>query len=171
MNTHTCTTRLLEDGISILDGLDENLYVRSAAPLFESTIGAHWRHCLEHYQLLLAGLPDGRIDYTARVRDQRLETDRTVGVDAARDVLARIRAVPVDDAGRSLEVKLETGGDTDEWAATSLARELDALLGHTVHHYAIIAAILRHHGCPADRTFGIAPSTLRYEMDASTCAQ
>jgi hypothetical protein len=95
------TINLLQQGISVLEGIDDGLYVRTAAPLFESTIG--------------------------------------------------------DDA--------------EEWAPTSFRRELDALLGHTVHHYAMIAAMLRHHGRAPDRSFGIAPSTLRYEMDASSCAQ
>lgn len=150
----------------VLEGIDDALYVRTATPLFESSIGAHWRHCIEHYQLLLAGLPIGRVDYAARGRDERIEKERSVALEVARNLAREIMALPPVNPDHALDVKLETSGEPDVWAKTSFARELDALHGHTVHHYAMIAAMLRHYGCPADRAFGIAPSTLRYEMDA-----
>ena len=52
--------------------------------------------------------------------------------------------------------------DDAPWADSSVERELQVLLSHTVHHYALIAVALRLHGHPVDEEFGVAPSTLRY---------
>ena len=44
-----------------------------------------------------------------------------------------------------------------------MERELIFLHGHTTHHYAIIAVILKMLELPVSADFGIAPSTLVYE--------
>jgi hypothetical protein len=51
--------------------------------------------------------------------------------------------------------------DSSVWAASSLARELQFTLSHTVHHYALIALILRLQGFAPPADFGVAPATLQ----------
>jgi hypothetical protein len=55
------------------------------------------------------------------------------------------------------------------WSGTSVGRELQFLVSHTVHHYAVIAAMLRPQGVEPGADFGVAPSTLVYEQ-GSACA-
>ena len=45
---------------------------------------------------------------------------------------------------------------------SSLGRELQFLLGHTVHHNAIVAMILDRHGIELPQGFGVAASTQRH---------
>ncbi|MDH3494762.1 MAG: hypothetical protein OEM82_14505, partial [Acidobacteriota bacterium] len=52
--------------------------------------------------------------------------------------------------------------DDNLWLPTSLARELEFLHSHTVHHYALIAAKLGSMNIEVPFEFGVAPSTLKY---------
>jgi hypothetical protein len=42
---------------------------------------------------------------------------------------------------------------------STLARELRALASHTIHHYALVAVVLRLRGVAVPAHFGVAPST------------
>ena len=60
---------------------------------------------------------------------------------------------------------MDTGsGDIpeDEWSGSTVRRELQFLLSHSIHHYALIATICHANGFPVPEGFGVAPSTLRY---------
>ena len=151
----------LEQGAALLERLSDEHYVAALPPVFASTVGAHMRHILDHCDCLLDGLATGRVDYDERRRDRRLETDRTLALAAARDLIDRLRAVT--DADLALDVRMDTGSDEPAWAGSSLTRELQFLTSHTIHHYALIAAILGHAGCEVAGDFGISPSTLRFQ--------
>jgi len=56
------------------------------------------------------------------------------------------------------------------WVFSNLARELQFLASHTVHHYALIALTLTALGVPVDADFGMAPSTLRH-AERQQCAR
>ena len=53
-------------------------------------------------------------------------------------------------------------GRSGEWCASTGRRELQFLLSHSVHHYAIIAMICGQHEIEVPEGFGVAPSTLKY---------
>jgi hypothetical protein len=57
------------------------------------------------------------------------------------------------------------------WGRSSAERELQFLLSHTVHHYALIALMLRTQGYEPGAEFGVAPSTLAYWKEAAACVQ
>ena len=46
--------------------------------------------------------------------------------------------------------------------SSSLGRELEFVISHTIHHHALIKERLQHLGIEFDETFGVAPSTLEY---------
>ena len=52
------------------------IYTLSHASCYDSTIGGHVRHNLDHFLCLEQGLKSGSVDYDARERDEFLETDR-----------------------------------------------------------------------------------------------
>jgi uncharacterized damage-inducible protein DinB len=134
-------------------------------------VGPHLRHCIDAYRCLLDGLTSGVVDYDARSRDRRVETDREAGLTAMGDLIDDLRALTAVDAGRELLARVDTPAAVDEADASSrstLHRELQFLVGHTVHHYALIAMILRQHGVDVGREFGVAPSTLRHWQSEET---
>ena len=62
------------------------------------------------------------------------------------------------------------GQEFDTYLTSSLARELQTLASHTIHHYALIAMAVRAFGVEVDANFGMAPSTLRYQEKRQTAA-
>ena len=71
----------------------------------------------------------------------------------------------VVDSETELTVRSDTPAGAQGAEATSrstLHRELQFLVGHSVHHFALIALILRQEGFDPGREFGVAPSTLAH---------
>jgi len=156
--------RLLEQGIDLLEQLDDTLY--SSPRGSWAPVGAQYRHVLEHYICFLQGLPERRIDYDARARDPRLEGSRADALEATRDLLAALGRLD-PGADLSLQVQMDSGsGDTGDWRASSVGRELQFLCSHTVHHFALIKLLLEGAGVELAPEFGTAPSTLAYQRAA-----
>jgi uncharacterized damage-inducible protein DinB len=156
---------VLDQGIALLGTLDDASYVRPEPRIASSGVGTHFRHLLDHYDRFLDGIDTGHVDYDARPRDRQTELRRLRAI--ARLELVRTALLALDPAltGRRLTVRLDAAdvdhGDAPHSGSTA-DRELQSLLSHTVHHYALIAATLRLMGHDPGRTFGVAPSTLRH---------
>lgn len=164
--------RYLQQAVQLLASLSDEAYAAPAPHNLGSSVGAHLRHCLDHYDSFLAGLAVGRIDYDARRRDLRLEQERTAGIAKLNQLVDGLRAV-LDRADARVVVKMDCGDNEDEstwWTDSCLRRELQFLISHTVHHYAIIKMVLTARGLAVIPEFGIAPSTLRYHQGATACA-
>lgn len=162
---------LLAQGAEMIDRLGSEWYDEKVATCFNSTAGGHFRHTIEHYQALLASLDSGKIDYEGRARDVRIETDSS----HARDMMDELsrgleNLIAQEQPDRRIEIAAETvEGQTLQ---TSLGREMEFLISHTVHHYALIAVIAGVHGVQTPMNFGMAPSTLKHQQNlAATCAR
>ena len=163
----------LEQALTLVERLRDEDYTRGGQAAYTSGIGSHLRHCLDHYANFLAGLPAGRVDYDARAREPRIEQDRVHALGVMRGIVAGLKALSVQDGERALQVKMDCGDQTDPaswWTGSTLRRELQFLISHTVHHYALIAMILRLHQVDPGPGFGVAPSTLRYQA-GQACAR
>ena len=160
---------LIEQAVELITSIDPALYANNDHELFESGVGRHLRHILDFYERFL----DGRrsfVDYNARRRDERVESDPTYASECARAIIERLREIEADATAParggaaplvvSCEVFDDDGGGLR--AASSVERELSALASHSVHHYAIIALLLRAQGQSVPSEFGVAPSTLRH---------
>jgi uncharacterized damage-inducible protein DinB len=134
-------------------------------------VGAHVRHVLDHYESFLGGLESGRIDYDRRERDRQLEIDPELARGRLESAAARLERLPAHELDRPLVVCTASVPGRLREGATSLTRELQFLASHTVHHYALIAVLVRLWGVAPDDDFGVAPSTLAYEQGASRCAR
>lgn len=138
------------------------------APLFQSSVGAHYRHILDHYHCFFAGLDNGHIDYDKRSRDERIENDAAFCLQTIDAVLDQLQRLHGADPRSGLSVSLKTSASEDETAILStLEREMVFLHGHTTHHYALIAAMMRVMGYQTDKSMGIAPSTMVYQQQKS----
>lgn len=164
----------LQQGVDLLGRLTDEDYVRASPATYGSGIGGHLRHCIDHYTNFLAGLPAGRIDYDARLRDPRIEKDRAFAGEKLREIMRSLETLRTQGRDAELAVKMDCGDDSDEaswWSTSTLRRELQFLISHTVHHYALIGLILKFQGKETGPDFGIAPSTLRYNQSRAACAR
>ena len=155
---------------NILTHLQDEHYTRIVTPYFTSSIGRHFRHILDHYQCFLNGFdaPAG-INYDQRARDERLETDRLYAIDSIQAIITRFNQLQTTTKPVIISLATDTHSGHAQVEST-LERELVFLHGHTIHHFALIAAMLRAMGLEVDDEFGVAPSTLVYEQQ-SQCAQ
>ncbi|MGE0143835.1 MAG: DinB family protein [Planctomycetota bacterium] len=156
--------RALEDLAGFLSDVSAADYQRPSAIVAGSTLGQHVRHCLNHFESLLAGLPLGFVDYDARNRDLELECDRNCAIARCRvladDMLASLRSLPAA-APVLVRIASDLEGEVPP-QRSSLGRELLFVQSHTVHHFALLCAIAREHGLKVPADFGVAPSTLRH---------
>lgn len=162
---------VLDRGRDLLGRIDDDLYGRRVEVACGGTLGGHFRHDLDHYVALFDGLATGRIDYEARTRDQRVETDRMAAIARSMEISERLARLAASESNRPVLVRQEGSGSGPEarWVDSSLGRELDFLLGHTVHHQALTAIICRILDLAVDEDFGVAPSTLRHRERTRAC--
>jgi uncharacterized damage-inducible protein DinB len=153
----------LTQGRELIEQLSEQRYSLAVRPLFTHGVGSHFRHCLDSYDCFLRGIETGRIDYGQRERDERVERDRQAAITRIEATIARLRNLTSSDETMSLTARQ----DLAVWSCTSIERELQFLLSHTVHHYALIALALRWQGFEPGEEFGVAPSTLQYWKEAA----
>jgi hypothetical protein len=151
----------LKRGVELIARLDDRLYTLPNRELSLSGVGVHFRHCIDFYHNFLAGVESGRVNYDLRERDERPEKNRLFAIAKVDSLIVDLSRLPVIKDDRVFEVTLEGASDFD-WSISSLKRELQFLLSHTLHHYAFMALILRLQGFDSGAEFGVAPSTLRH---------
>lgn len=151
---------ILQQGSSLVASMTDLHYCAGDDGPWGGSVGAHLRHILDHCHSFLAGQESGRVNYDQRVRGTIVERDRSAGMEAIERTCAALAARTVS---RSLEVFVAgEGSHPDAWVPSSSHRELEFLVSHTIHHYAIIARICRAEGVDVAVNFGVAPSTIRY---------
>ncbi|MBP9146029.1 MAG: DinB family protein [Thermoanaerobaculia bacterium] len=166
----------LEQALELLGRLPESAFARTPER-HARTVGPHLRHVLDHYSAFLAGLPAFRVDYDARAREPRLESDLEFAAARMREIVGELVLVDEDLMELPIQIRLESGGstgpggpDADHWSHSTVRRELQFLLSHTVHHFALISILLERFAIAVPEDFGIAPSTLKYWQAQGSCA-
>ncbi len=156
--------QLLNQISELLTLLDAETYVKTSPVFLNSAIGGHVRHCLEHYQSLIAGLPEGRVNYDHRARDPQVETLPAAAQTRVTELRTQLTKLDSAERGEGVLVLMDHGAASSlgDWTPSSLGRELQFLISHTVHHFALIGGLCRMHGVPIHKDFGVAPSTLRH---------
>ncbi len=163
----------LEQGLELLHKLNRQALSSTAEDDHGAGIGGHFRHIIDYYRCFFRGLESGRVDYDARQRDPRLEKDRRQAIRVIEELIVELAVLTAADSRRTLEVRGDAGGEDTEpqWNHSSIGRELHFLMSHTVHHYALIAVLLRARGQEPGESFGVAPSTLEHQASLTPCAQ
>jgi uncharacterized damage-inducible protein DinB len=161
----SCNCKLLRQGAEALAAGQGALYRPDPVTGRPPSVGAHFRHVLDHYLAFIHGLREGRIDYDRRDRDPEIEADFHAACAAAERIEAALRGLPVATIQARILVNVavatEAHGET-LWESSTVQRELAFLLSHTVHHYALISLHARRYGVELGEDFGVAPSTLEY---------
>ncbi len=160
----------LRQGECLLEALSDETYNRSVPDAFDATIGGHYRHCLEHFEALLPTGP-GRtteVDYDARKRDRRVETDRGHALERtrvlAREIESRLDAEVLSDFVR-VRCKASYVRADSPPVISSLGREVMYTIVHAIHHYALISIMCRLMRVRLPEGFGVAPSTVQHRAE------
>lgn len=156
---------VLRQGAALIEQITDAVYANAKPPMMESGVGGHVRHCIDFYKRFLSSFQTGRINYVLRQRNPLVETSRRLAVSEIEAIIAGLSPLSADDLRREVRVIAEglpATLDAGLWSRSSVERELQALLGHTIHHYAMVALALRLQGIEPAAEFGVAPSTLAY---------
>lgn len=159
--------KLLEQALPLLNKLDKDIYCLRDPQLHNDAIGVHLRHVLDFYHCFFKGYPLGRINYDDRRSDCRMETDMDYAKKQFSETLQRLENLKEDQLNKPVLVLINAANweeGNDEWSQSTVKRELQSVLSHTVHHFALIALVLHAHNVAIDDHFGIAPSTLAYRQ-------
>ena len=168
--------QVLEQGLALLRRLadhssGERLYATAPPALAHNGPGSHLRHIHDLYLCFLRDRGECRVDYDRRERDERFERDPVHAARAIERTLAELRALPEPALFGELAVKMDADpADPEPFVPSTVERELVFLLSHTIHHYALMALILRAQDFECDAEFGVAPATLEYWKRSGVCA-
>jgi hypothetical protein len=160
---------VLEQGERLLHGLSDSQYAGKVTEAGAS-IGAHYRHSLEHFQLMFEAIQQPAIDYDRRARDGSLENERLLALSLTRDLRHAARFLNSAQLDRVIETRSQTSyrDAASSTAASTFGREVMYAVAHAMHHYALIAFICRLRKIPVPQNFGVAPSTLQYQRQSAS---
>ena len=130
-----------------------------AGPAWEA-VSPHLRHCVEHFQLLLAGIAERRVDYDARRRSGSLERSPEAVREALTAIAREIHGLrDVDLCQPLLVLQSAASGRPKISSPSSLERELVFVAGHAIHHIAIMALAAAAAGVVFPPELAVAHST------------
>ncbi len=150
---------LFESMIQVIDVLSDESYSVPLATLSKNSLSQHVRHILEFYIEFLNGLQIGSIDYDARKRTHKIETDKSFAVSEMLRIQNEINKL---FENKSIFIVCSTHQkDTRLQLPSSLFRELTYCNEHSIHHLALIKIGIKAHFPDIDlpNGFGVAYST------------
>ena len=163
---------LLSQAAIIISSIDDRAYTHVSPLSPDGTVGSHTRHVLDFFRNFLEALGDNTVKYNIRDRASAIQINRQLALVLITKTSEQLRAVSSVRPDASVSVLTENDGRADVTPTrSSVARELEFLRSHTIHHYAVIALLLRLQAIEPGREFGVAPSTLIHLSKESACAQ
>ena len=160
----------LEQAIELLGRLPESAFVRTG-----SAMPGPWaRTCAMSSTTTAPSSPacpaSASTTMPARA-GPRLESDPRLAVARMREILGELVLVEEELLDLPIQIRLESGGaESEQWSHSTVRRELQFLLSHTVHHFALIGMLLERFEIAVPEDFGIAPSTLKFWQAQASCA-
>jgi hypothetical protein len=161
---------VLRQGCCLLDRMNDDTYARALGGTFGGSLGAHYRHVLDHFLCLLEGIRTGEVNYDKRLRDPQVERSVTHARLITDRLMNQFDELSLEALERDCVVTYSVGyGDEgEETAASHVAREVMFCVGHAIHHYAILKLLCAGAGVELPYEFGIAPSTLKHAAAGRT---
>ncbi len=147
----------------VVGGISDEQYARAHDKAFGGTVGGHVRHSLDHVTAFLGGLATGLLDYDDRQRGTSIETSRGAALEEIDRAVSELRTLNPAALDQSIQVRTALTCQGPAVAMQCPARrELAFVLSHTVHHNAMIGAMVRAMGGVTPLRFGYAPSTVAH---------
>ena len=144
--------------VDIIQELDDVTFRQSSNN--SASVGEQFRHNLDFLNLFLDGVELGKVDYSNRERDVRVQCSRRYAIVRFGIAASRIAKLPRYILAEPIAVRSEI--DRCMWFQSSVGREMEFVLSHTIHHHALIAEKLSRSGIELERAIGLAPSTEEY---------
>lgn len=161
---------VLEQGCIFLNRISDEEYACPPVGVDDakttSSLGAHYRHVLDHFLCLAEGLRTGRVNYDQRRRNPQIETSVACARLITQGLIEEFGGLSQEALQRECAVTYSVAyGETEEEAVRSnLAREVMFCVGHAIHHYAILRLLCASAGVKLPYEFGMAPSTLKHQQ-------
>ena len=155
---------VLRQGCTFLDRVSDEVYSRRLEGAFAASLGAHYRHVLDHFLCLAEGIRTGRVNYDQRRRNPQLENSVRCARLVTEGLIDELGGLSHEVLGRECIVSYSVGyGEGEaEPVRSNLAREVMFCVGHAIHHYAILRLLCAGVGVNLPYEFGVAPSTLKH---------
>ena len=163
---------ILLQGCALLGALDTEAYTRELDGPPGASIGAHYRHVLDHFQCLLDGIRSGSVNYDQRRRSPVIETSLAaalVATERLREEFRRLPAVVLQEEC-TVVYSVAYGEDGCGEVRSNVAREIMFCVGHAIHHFAILKLLCASVSVRLPYEFGVAPSTLKH-LEAQAAAR
>jgi hypothetical protein len=162
----------LRQGETILAEISDETYTRKVAVAFNASIGGHYRHCLDHFAMLLAAAVAGDLNYDHRERGTLVENDRFAALNATRELRVGFEKLNPNFLARHLNVTCQTSYSTggSQVSSSTLGREVMYAVAHAVHHFALIGVMAEIMEVKLPAGFGVAPSTLKHQAETANAA-
>jgi len=159
----------LRQGEDLLTELSDEVYTRRVPLVFNASIGGHYRHCLDHFRSLLNAAAEGALNYDHRERGTLVENDRFAALNATRELREGFEHFNPLWLARPLAVTCKTSYSTtgSQISPSTVGREVMYSVAHAVHHYALIGIMGGLMGMKMPPGFGVAPSTLKHQAEAT----
>jgi len=155
---------VLDQLAAVIDALTDAHYTARPVGVFSSSIGGHVRHCLDHVASLLTVSPDEHdVDYDRRQRGTDVELSRRAAIDRIGEMHRGLSLLARASVSHPLtvHVMLTHDGEPMRFQST-VGREIAFVLSHTIHHQALIGAMVKLQGGELPDDFGYAPSTIAH---------
>jgi len=156
------TSEIIDQLMDLAEKLSQDDFTRPLPVLLASSIGMHYRHIIEFYEVMMAGAGTGEINYDSRKHDPELEASR----EKCLERLKGIREALSLEGAMKLKLSGSYTRETDIkfTLPTHLERELVYNIEHAIHHMAIIRIALQHEfpDLSVSAAFGYAYSTLKH---------
>jgi len=162
----------LNQGEVLLSQMSDETYTRKLPVAFNASVGGHYRHCLDHFRSLLESAAAGDLNYDQRERGTLIENDRFAALNATRELRRGYEGLDADVLYRPLSVTCKTSytASGSQASSSTVGREIMYSVAHAVHHYALIGIMAGLMGVPLPVGFGVAPSTIKHQVDVQQAA-
>jgi uncharacterized damage-inducible protein DinB len=153
---------LLHHLFDVVMRLSDAQYTQKPVGVIESSVGGHVRHCLDHVRAVLDAIDTGELNYDVRQRGTAVESSVRGAADQIDQLMCELELLDDDVLSRTIVLAtLLAPDDPPICVNTSVGRELAYVLAHTVHHNALVGAMVKTLGGWLPERFGYAPSTIK----------
>lgn len=164
MEIKNIAIELLEQVKEICSSLNTEEYAQPLLILGNTSLGAHNRHCIEFFQMLMHGNSSGIISYDNRKHDKEIEINPQYALETINDICKFLNSAA--DTDLLLEVDYPQSG-VSTTVETTLKREIIYNIEHLVHHMAIVKIGIKVNfpQLKLKSSFGIAQSTIAFQAE------
>jgi hypothetical protein len=152
INQATC--EIIDQLTDLAENLSLDDFSRPLKVLLENSVGQHYRHIIEFYEVMIGGVRKGEINYDSRKHEYALEQSKQKCLERLEGIRKAFALEPA--MNMKLWGSYTREADTRFTVSTSIE--------HAIHHMAIIRVALQHEfpDVPVSAGFGYAYSTLKH---------